>query len=59
MQKCKCGRSIKITPEGRRRIREFKTKYPWITQKDLARLFMVSPMRISEIVRGLISKGGK
>jgi hypothetical protein len=58
MRKCKCGRSIYLKPEQRVAVREFKAKYPWVTQLDLSRLLAVSPMRISEIVRGLKHKGG-
>ena len=58
MRKCKCGRSVPISPDQRKRIRSFKTTYPWVSQKDLASLLGCSQMRVSEIVRSLAAKGG-
>jgi len=58
MRKCRCGRRVLITPEERKRIRKFKKKYPWVEQQDLAKLFDVSAMRISEIIRKDKKRGG-
>jgi hypothetical protein len=57
--KCKCGRAIHISPEGRMRVRRFVKVYPWVTQKDMALLFGVSVARISEIVRAHHARGGR
>ena len=41
---------VAITPEQRTNIREFKDKYFYVIQSDLAKLFGVSQARISEII---------
>ena len=59
MHRCKkCNAPITITPQQRKTIRAFKAKYFYVTQNDLARLFGVSQMRISEIIRADKTKGG-
>lgn len=51
MQRCrKCKGVVAITPEQRTNIREFKSKYFYVTQSDLAKLFGVTQARISEII---------
>jgi hypothetical protein len=57
--KCKCGRTIHVTPEQRQLIRSFYSKYPWCEQKDLGQLFNISQARISEIIRADKVKGGE
>lgn len=43
--------SQKIHPEQRKLIRAFKREYPHVSQTALAKLLMVTPARISEIMR--------
>jgi len=59
MEPCRhCKKPLTISPKQRARIRAFKTEFPFIPQRALAELFDVTAVRISEIVRGIKSKGG-
>jgi hypothetical protein len=53
---CKhCGEvtTIRIPQWQAQRIREFKNKYPWITNEDLGALFNLKRTRISEIINNV------
>lgn len=59
MKRCyKCESPVRYDWADRIRIREFKKKYPWVTQKDLAELLDISQSRVSEIIGGIIRKRG-
>jgi len=59
MESCRhCKKPITISPEMRERIRKFKGEFFFINQKQLADLFGISTVRMSEIIRGDENKGG-
>jgi len=59
MESCRhCKKPITISPEMRDRIRKFKAEFYFISQKQLADLFGISTVRMSEIIRGDENKGG-
>ena len=58
--KCSCGKRVNVfvQPWQRQAIRDFKAKYPWVANDDIATLFNLSSTRISEIIRADKSKRG-
>ena len=52
MMKCdNCGERMFIPANTHKRLVEFKAKYPWVTNTDLAKLFCVTKARIGEILK--------